>query len=320
MTDVDAETAQQTELEEVVRTVVARHIGTPTRVEPLSGGLTNRAFDVETTDGQVVVRLGDQPDKLAGFERERWAADRARTAGIPTQSIVALGSEGRWSYTIAERLPGESAVDHPERLRILEELGRIAKVVHTIHTDGFGDRFASGGEATDSMPPAAASWSEFLRDDLQAESRLARLLELGMISDRQAESLRRTLAEVEAWDGPAVLNHGDLRLKNVVVDSEGRILGVIDWESATSVVGPHWDLSIALHDLSIDAKQAFLTGYGMPDDEVRRAAAVWRLFNVLNYVPIIDELLEKDDTEEVERIRTRLSGALDLYAADEVEA
>ena len=316
----NAEAARQNELEEVVRAVVARHFGAPTSMAPLSGGLTNRAFDVETADAQIVVRLGDQPGKLAGFERERWAADRARTAGVPTQSIVALGKEGQWAYTIAERLPGESAVDHPERLRILEELGRLAQVVHTIRTDGFGDRFALGEDASEPTPPAAASWSAFLRDDLQAESRLVRLLELGMISDRQADSLRRTLAEVEAWEGDPVLNHGDLRLKNVVVDSEGRILGVIDWESATSVLGPHWDLSIALHDLSIDAKQAFLTGYGMPDDEVRRAAAVWRLFNLLNYVPTVDELLEKDDTEEVERIRTRLSGALDLYAGDEVEA
>jgi aminoglycoside phosphotransferase (APT) family kinase protein len=316
----DAEAARQSELEQVVRAAVARHVGAPVQVAPLSGGLTNEAFDVETAHAHVVVRLGDQPDKLAGFERERRAAGQARAAGVPTQQIIALGNEGRWAYTIAERLPGEPAVDHPERLRILEELGRVAKVVHGIRTDGFGDRFALEGETADPPQPGAETWSDFLREHLQAESRIARLLELEMISGRQAESLRRALTEVEGWDGPAVLNHGDLRLKNVVVNEEGHILGVIDWESAISVVGPHWDLSIALHDLSIDAKQAFLSGYGMSDDEVRRAAPAWRLFNLLNYVPTIDERLAAHDTEEVERIRTRLSGALDLYAGDEVQA
>jgi hypothetical protein len=38
---------------------------------------------------------------------------------------------------------------------------------------------------------------------------------------------------------------------------------------------------------------------------------------VLNYVPTIDQLVDADDTEELGRMRTRLSGALDLYAADQ---
>ena len=315
----EADEPRQPELEAVVRAVVERHVGHPRRVAPLHGGLSNHAFDVETDREHVVVRLGDHPDKLDAFERERRAAERARSAGVPTQVIGALGREGAWAYTIAQRLPGGPAVDHPERLLILEELGRIARLVHSIPTEGFGHRFTWAGEASRSIPPGAATWRAFLTDELGAEDRLSRLAQMDMISDRQAESLRQTLAEVGAWDGRPVLNHGDLRLKNIVVDEEGRILGVIDWESAVSVVGPHWDLSIALHDLSIDAKQAFLTGYDIPDEDVRQAAPFWRLFNLLNYVPTIDQLVEADDTAEIARIRTRLSGALDLYAADQVQ-
>ena len=312
MTNV--ETPPQTELEDVVRNVVARHVAAPTRVAPLSGGLSNRAFDVETDREQVVVLLADQPDKLEGYERERQAADRARAAGVPTQEVVALGQEGAWTYSIARRLAGDPAMDHPDRLSILEELGRIARVVHGIRTVGFGPRFtwAEGG-TDDASASDGARWREYLRHELGAHERLDRLAKLGMIEGRQEESLRQTLAEVEAWEGPPILNHGDLRLKNVVVGAEGHILGLIDWETSVSVIGPHWDLSIALHDLSIDAKQAFLAGYGLPDDEIRQAAPIWRLFNVLNYVPTIDQLVEADDTPELEKMRTRLSGALDLY-------
>jgi hygromycin-B 4-O-kinase len=308
----------QTELEDVVRAAVARHVAAPTRVAPLRGGLSNHAYDVETDREQVVVRLAEQPDKLEGYERERQAAERARAAGVPTQDVIALGREGAWTYSIARRLAGDPAMDHPDRLSILEELGRIAKAVHGIRTVGFGPRFTwaedGSGQASTSDGP---TWPDYLRHELRAHDRLDRLVTLGMIEGRQEESLRQTLADVEAWDGPSILNHGDLRLKNVVVSDEGHILGLIDWESSVSVVGPHWDLSIALHDLSIDAKQAFLAGYGLSDEEIRRAAPVWRLFNVLNYVPTIDQLVDADDTAELERMRTRLSGALDLYSADQ---
>ena len=311
------ETPPRTELEDVVRNVVARHVAAPTRVAPLRGGLSNHAFDVETDREQVVVRLADQPDKLEGFERERQAADRARAVGVPTQEVVAIGQEGAWTYSIARRLAGDPAMDHPDRLSILEELGRIARVVHGIRTAGFGPRFTWDEDGTGQASVwDGATWPEYLRHELRAEDRLDRLVRLGMIEDRQEASLRQTLTDVESWEGPPILNHGDLRLKNVVVSAEGHILGLIDWESSVSVVGPHWDLSIALHDLSIDAKQALLEGYGLSDDEIRRAAPSWRLFNVLNYVPTIDQLVDAGDTAELERMRTRLSGALDLYSGE----
>lgn len=58
-------------------------------------------------------------------------------------------------------------------------------------------------------------------------------------------------------------NHGDLRMKNVLVDQDGGICAILDWEKCMSIVAPHWELALALHDLSIDEKQAFLAGYGL---------------------------------------------------------
>ena len=315
MTDID-EGEMEAGAEEVARAVAERHVGVPEHIAPLRGGLSNLAFDVATDRERVAVRLADDPTKVEGFQRERQAADHARAAGVPTQEVVALGREGQWAYTISRRLAGEPGVDHTDRLRILEELGRLARLIHGVPTIGFGARFGWVRDATDETPPGCATWAAFLHQELDAGVRLARLVELEMISGQQERALRDTLADVERWEGAPVLNHGDLRLKNVVVDADAQILAVIDWESSISALGPHWDLSIALHDLSIDAKQAFLKGYGLPYDEVRGAAPVWRLFNLLNYVPTIDQLVEANDVEELDRMRTRLSGALDLYGAD----
>lgn len=293
--------------------VAVWHVGaTPTRVVPLSGGRTNHVFAVDTPRGAFVVRLGNGPETLAAFDRERRAVERAGAAGVPTQQIVAVGCEGAWAYSIAHRLRGAPAMDHPERLRVLEDLGRWTAVVHTIGTAGYGRDFRWFGESA----PMGSSWTGFLHDELGAERRLWRLRAHGLISEGQQDALEATLADIAGWRDAPVLNHGDLRLKNVVVDPDGGIVGVIDWDTCVSSIGPHWDLSLALHDLSIDAKAAFLAGYGLPEDAVRQAAPVWRLFNVLNYVPELERLLATGDVTAVDRMRTRLSGALDLYAVE----
>lgn len=301
----------QAALEAIVRAVVARHVGaSPARVSPQGGGLSSHAFDAETARDRFIVRLGDAPDKLAAFERERGAVERARAAGVPTQEIIALGRDGAWAYSIARRLPGASAVDHPERMHVLESLARLAAKIHTIPTTGCGREYTWG-----ELTPGARSWTAFLHDELDADRRIRHLRDRDMLSARQQHALEATLAQVETWDDSPVLQHGDLRLKNVVVDAQGRIVGLVDWETSVSSIGPHWDISLALHDLSIDAKQAFLQSYGMSEEEVRRAAPVWRLFNALNYVPSMDQLLIDDDGSALERMRTRLNGALDLYSA-----
>ena len=57
-----------------------------------------------------------------------------------------------------------------------------------------------------------------------------------LLSKRQLKSLHATLKEIESL-----------------------------WEFCSSNVAPYWDLSLALHDLSIDAKQASLGGYGVSE-------------------------------------------------------
>ena len=43
------------------------------------------------------------------------------------------------------------------------------------------------------------------------------------------------------------------------------------------------DLSIALHDLSIDEKQEFLEGYSLSENALRRLAPVIKALNIVNY-------------------------------------
>jgi len=111
-----------------------------------------------------------------------------------------------------------------------------------------------------------------------------------------------------------VLNHGDLRLKNVIADESGKILAIIDWEKATSNIAPHWELSIALHDLGIDRQQQFIAGYGINSKRLIEIAPFIKAFNLLNYTDTISQATAAKDKVALELLRVRFAGALDLYS------
>lgn len=309
---------RERELERVARAVITRHCGRPVRVAPQGGGLSSEAFDATAGRERFIIRMGERHSKLGRFQREQLVVDAARAAGIPTGEIIAVGAEEDWAYSVAHRLPGEPASDHPKRMDVLRELGELAAIIHAIPTTGFGCDFEFDDDIRSAVrvrPLPRPHWTNFLYDELHVRARLDRFDEANVLPVQSLDALRATLAEIETWDSPPVLNHGDLRLKNVIVDAAGRIVGLIDWETAVSSIAMHWDMSVALHDLGIDAKRAFLDGYGMLEDEIRRVSHVWRFFNVLNYAPTLRELLADGDEREIDRLRTRLHGALDLHRA-----
>ena len=47
-----------------------------------------------------------------------------------------------------------------------------------------------------------------------------------------------------------------------MVDDDGEIAAIIDWEECLSTIAPQFELAISPHDLSIDEKHLFIDGYG----------------------------------------------------------
>lgn len=301
------------EAESVARHILGSQFGASgAELLPKEDARTNYVVEAVTGHGPVVLRMGPAAEAKARFERERCVTARVRDEGIPAPEVMCSGESAGWAYMILRRMPGRPATNHPRRLEILNEAARAAATqIHRIRTIGFGFDFSLDG-----MPcgKGESTWAGWLIGVLGADRRLEFLRLHGIISDRQFGRLLETLQAVEEWSYPPVLNHGDLRLKNLLVDETGKILGMVDWERCVSAIGPHWDLGIALHDLGVDEKEAFLDGYGLSPDEVLRLVPVWRLFNALNYFPAVRRRVGSGSAEALARIRNRFRGALDLYA------
>lgn len=295
----------------MARKIVAHHFGEKlNRVIYQPGGLSNFVFLIKHTAGEFVVRISPEPAKINAFIKEQWAMSKVTESGIPTPEILEVGNEiVSAPYMISRRVIGQEATFHPSRMQILHEMGRYTALINSITTTGFGATF----DWSNDQLSRNHTWNEFLHKELKIEARLEFLMKHLFLPVEQTKRIRLILEQMAGLSLRPVLNHGDIRLKNVIVDADGLIVAIIDWEHCMSNVTP-WEFSLALHDLSVDEKQEFLEGYGLRGREMAELAPLVKALNVINYAPELERLLESNDLVCLERYRMRLSGTLDLYS------
>lgn len=297
-------------LREAARAIFRDCVGTvPRRVLAQPGGHTNVVFRVDGRDASYVLKMSPDEGKLDDYRKEGWAIECAIDAGVPAPEVVQVNatSDGL-AFMLSRRSPGWIATKYGSSHQTLEQLGRIARALHGTVMPAFGGRFWKDN-------PPTRTWDAFLREEFRPEERVDQLLRLGLIDDSQAAPVMQIVQNLGAGRD-ARLNHGDLRLKNVLVDVEGRVTAVIDWETATAAPAPEWDLAVALHDLSIDQKDAFIDGYGLDDDALHSLGPVLAVLNVLHYAPFAAAAARESDHKSMQRYRRRFGRLYELYSID----
>ena len=290
----------------LVDTVLRR---TPQQVRRRGGGLTNFVYQVDIDGQSLILRFNGDPAKKRVFERERRAMTMARDGGVPVPTVLHIGADPH-PFVLMTNVRGTVGTHAYDRLGTLRQMGELTARLHRIRTHGFGP---SALDARPAREQRHQSWGAHLERDAHASERIAGLERLGMFLPDNADRMRRTLEHMCSWRRTSVLHHGDVRLKNVILDHDGKIIALLDWDNCTSSVPALWDLSIALHDLSIDEKQAFLAGYGYGPRELRKSIPYLRLLNALNYAPFIQASAERGEKLNLSWHRARFAGDFNLY-------
>jgi len=296
----------------MARKVVKHHFGRSLqKIEFKPAGKTNFVFDVITKEGNYIVRIANSRTKLNDFMKEQWATQKALTIGVPVPEILEVGNEIiSLPYMLQQKIEGQEAVNHPDRLKILHKLGKYARMIHSIPTTGFGKVF----DWSKNKLSKKKTWVEFLEKELLVEEGLKFLYENDILSKKKIKKLNADYLRIKKWKITPFLNHCDLRLKNVIVNEAGEIKAILDWEDCSSNCAPYWDFSIALHDLSIDGKQKFLEGYEPDVEEFSKKTYAMTVFNIINYIPALQRIIDKKDKNRLELYKLRLDGALDLFS------
>jgi hygromycin-B 4-O-kinase len=297
---------------QMARKVVEHHFGKSVKsIEFNAAGKTNFVFDIVTKEENYIVKIASIRTKFKDFQKEQWATQKALQAGIPVAEILEVGDEIiPLPYMLQKKVEGKEAIHHPDRLKILTRLGKYAKMIHSIPTTGFGQLF----DWSKNKLSKKKTWVEFLEKELLVDEGLTFLEIHSILSKKKTKRLYAEFERIRKWKIAPSLNHCDLRLKNTIVNDAGEIKALIDWEHCSSNCAPYWDLSIALHDLSIDAKQNFLEGYELDIEEFNKKAYSLTAFNMINYIPSLQRIIDKKDKKTLELYKLRLDGALDLFS------
>ena len=307
-----ASAAQVDKFRDLARVVIEHHFGSrPARINYKAGGLSNFVFEAKHAEGDFIVRISPDKAGLNAFVKEHWCELAARKSGIPTAEILESGLKIiPFPYVIARSVNGVEGVDHPERAKIIRELGHLAAKINSIRTKGFGETFDwSNNELSRNK-----TVKDYLEGEYRYEAKIHILERSKLCPPGTIKSLKRAFGEMLKLRAQPVLNHGDLRLKNVIADEAGKIVAVIDWEKATSNLAPQWEFSVALHDLGVDEQEQFIEGYGIKPKQLTDIAPHIKAFNLLNYTAEIDRATEAKDKLALDRLRTRFAGAFDLYS------
>lgn len=296
---------------DLARVVIKHHFGGAKRITYLSSGLTNFVFSFADGDGDYIIRISPDAAKVNFFNKEQWAVAKARAAGVPAPEILEVGFDLiGFPFMVSRTADGEEATHHPQRFDILRRMGRIAAKINSIKTKGFGQTF----DWSDNQLSFNRTFKEYLYKEYSFEQKLDVLLKNKVLTPQRVKQVEKIFTAAARKHVRPVLNHSDIRLKNVIADDQGRINAIIDWEGCTSNFAPAWELSLALHDLGVDGVQHFLEGYGIKEKQFRDSLPLIRAFNIANYAAAVEQAAADKNKKLLEQFKLRLGGDLDLYS------
>ena len=242
------------------------------QVTPLVGkGSVNKVFIVEALNHKVVFRMSDRGEALDEYNKEAWCIERAAARGVPVPSVISLGEDEGNAYIIQSYIAGDNGRDSSgPKLGTWRELGRYAKLVHSIGVSGFG---LSLSELT--QGDSRKSWLRNLEYNIESLTENDPLIKLKVLTPFQSKRIRDIFAQLRGREYKFGLNHGDISLRNTIVDKRGRV-HLIDWGEAEAGIVPHRDLIEMLRMNMLEGDpddaqiQSFLVGYGISPVEFKQ--------------------------------------------------
>ncbi|KPJ71272.1 MAG: hypothetical protein AMS14_09280 [Planctomycetes bacterium DG_20] len=265
----------------------------PITFEPIRTGKFNTSFFVRAGGEDLVLRIAPPPDAVFCFyERDMMKQEPGihallleRTT-VPVARILAFDESHETidrDFLLMERLPGTALSDGPrcDPDRVLRQVGECLAQVHRLTADRYGYL----GEHCPMQPQE--TWAEALR--VMWGSLIGDVAATGHYDAAEAKRLVALLDEhLALFDRPvqASLLHMDIWSQNLLVDSRGRLSGLVDWDRAL------WgdpEIEFAVLDYCGISRPAFWRGYGRERDtspEAQVRGVFYFLYELQKYIVI----------------------------------
>lgn len=265
------------------RQLVKQVLGLSYSIKLLSRGDHNDVYLVSKGEDKFTLRLG-HPDFSHAYHQAQQAMTAARQHSLPAPEVVLYGkSLVPRSYLLTRYAEGISGDKYKgDRLKLWQNIGELAEQINRIMTLGYGQHLfrLQKGEET---------WRRYIVPNINAQLDFYgawRGFERGarkpFFRPEELAAIDRQLKPLISLRLKPRLIHVDLAPRNVLVDSNGQIICVIDWDSAKSFPRPH-QVAVSSFWLSPEEEQAFVKGYGTRFDP--KIIKAFQIFEFLTQIP-----------------------------------
>lgn len=247
-----------------------------TSYEIIGKGSVNKVYVVETGSRKVVVRMNDT-DTFPSFIKEKWCIEQAAAVGIPGPKVLSIGIADETAYMIQSFIDGDNGLDSTVlKSDVWRQLGEYAKLIHSIQVKGFGGNLINPNNGEFQSPSHAGSdgsWQGYVQYNINSLTEHDRFINFGVVTKMESQRVRKLFVNIKKEPFRFGLNHGDISLKNTIVNQEGKVI-LLDWGSAEVSVVPHGDIiqlmqcQILGEGPNIDEFKAFLDGYGLSEKDL----------------------------------------------------
>ncbi|MFO8011836.1 MAG: aminoglycoside phosphotransferase family protein [Phycisphaerae bacterium] len=265
----------------------------PLTFERIRTGKFNTSYYVHAGDEDLVLRIAPLDDAVfcfyeRGMMKQEPGIHRLlrEETDVPVARVLAL-DESRGiidrDFLLMERLPGTALSDRPacDPNRILEETGRCLAQVHALTAEAYG--YLGAHRPMEPQP----AWAEAFR--VMWGKLIDDIADTGHYDAAEAKRLVGLLEDhLALFDRPvsSSLLHMDIWSQNLLVDGQGRLSGIVDWDRAL------WgdpEIEFAVLDYCGISRPAFWRGYGRERDtspEARVRGVFYFLYELQKYIVI----------------------------------
>lgn len=282
----------------------------------VGGGSVNAVFAARVGERDLIVRMSDERRGVAEYQKEAWCLERAATVGVPGPTVLAIGVVGALPYMIQTRVPGVNGKEAPsrERTRLWRELGRYARLIHSLPVTGFGDQLSDPAQGV--FGSHTPTWPDFISYNLDSLTPDDELIGLGMYTEAERGQIVGVFESLRAQPFQVGLSHGDLAPRNTIREPSGRV-SLLDWGCAEVHLVPHYDLTEMLrwHRPEGEVMQAFRDGYGLSAAEFRALLPQIASLQLLKAFDLVRWALARSP-EDIPRCVARARQSLDQLSED----
>ncbi|MGO4547176.1 phosphotransferase [Paenibacillus sp. 2TAB23] len=249
-----------------------------TSYQIIGKGFVNQVCVVETESRKVVVRMNNK-DAYSSYMKEKWCIEQAATVGIPGPTVLSIGIVDETAYMIQAFVDGENGLDSTIlKSDVWRQLGEYAKRIHAIQVKGYGENLIDPVHGEFHSPPhpgSDGSWLGYVQYNINSLTEYDRLIELGVLTQTESLKVRKLFENLKERTFRFGLNHGDISLKNTIINQANQVI-LLDWENAEVSVVPHGAVNQLMQYQLLGSEEgprmedlnAFLDGYGINAEDL----------------------------------------------------